>query len=118
MEMHLAHVGGEQELDGLADVVVDAAALLHRAHDGGEVVVRQHHIRHVLGNVGAGDAHTHADISGLDGRRVVDAVTGHGGDIAGIAPRVDDAGLMLWLYAGIHGDIGGIPSQTPRRSWR
>ena len=52
----LAHVGAKQELDGLADVVVDAAAFLDGADYGGEVVVREHHVRDVLGDVRAGDA--------------------------------------------------------------
>ena len=104
----LAHVGGQQELDGLADVVVDTAALLHRAHNGGKVVVRQHHIRHIFGDVSAGDAHTHADIGGFDRGRVIDAVAGHGGDVTGIAPCVDDAGLMLRLYPGVHSNMGEL----------
>ena len=98
---HLAHVGAQQELDGLADVIVDAAAFLHCAHDGGKVVVRQHHVRHVLGNVGAGDAHAHADICALDGGCVVDAVAGHSGNGAVGLPRIDDAHLMLRLHTGV-----------------
>ena len=102
---HLAHVGGQQELDGLADVVIDPAALLHGAHDGGKVVVRQHHVRHVLGDVRAGDAHAHADVGALDGGGVVDAVAGHGGDEARLAPGVYDAGLVLGLYARVDADV-------------
>jgi len=98
---HLAHVGAQQELDGLADVVVDPAALLNGAHDGGEVVVGQHHVGHVLGHVGAGDAHAHADVGGLDGGGVVDAVAGHGGDAAPLLPGVDDAHLVLGLHPGV-----------------
>ena len=98
---HLAHVAGQQELDGLADVVIDPAALLHGGDDGGEVVVAEHHVRHVFRYVRAGDAHAHADIRGLDGGRVVDAVAGHGGDGALAPPGVDNADLMLRLYPGI-----------------
>src|SRR5699024_6495459 len=99
---HLAHVGGQQELDGLADVGVDAAAFLHSAHDGGKVVVGQHHVGHVLGDVGAGDAHAHADVGRLDGGGVVDAVAGHGGDGAVALPGGDDAHLVLRLDAGVN----------------
>ena len=73
----LRHVRAQQELDGLADVVIDPAAFLHRAHDCGEVVVRQHHVCDVLRNVRTGDAHAHADVRALYARRVVDAVAGH-----------------------------------------
>ena len=98
---HLTHVAGQQELDGLADVVIDPAALLHGGDDGGEVVVAEHHVRHVFRHVRAGDAHAHADIRGLDGGRVVDAVAGHGGDGALAPPGVDNADLMLRLHPGI-----------------
>ena len=63
----LAHVRAEQELDGLADVVVNAAAFLDRADDRGEVVVREHHVGHVFRHVRTGDAHADADVGGLDG---------------------------------------------------
>ena len=98
---HLAHVAGQQEADGLADVVVNPAALGHGAHDGGKVVVGEDHVRHVFGDVGAGDAHADADIGGLDGGGVVDAVAGHGGDGSPAAPGADDADLVLRLDPGI-----------------
>src|SRR5699024_5239230 len=103
---HLAHVGGQQELDGLADAVVDAAAFADRVDDGGKVVVGQHHVGHVLGHVGAGDAHADADVGGLDGGRVVDAVAGHGGDGAALLPGGDDADLVLGLHAGVDAVLG------------
>ena len=99
---HLAHVGGQQELDGFADVVVDAAAFLHGGHDGGKVVVCQHHIGHVLGHVGAGDAHTDADIRHFQGGGIVDAVPRHGRDGAAAAPGRHNAGLVFGLHPGIH----------------
>ena len=99
---HLAHIGGQQELNGLADIVVDTAALAYGAHDGGKVVVGQHHIRHILGNVGAGDAHAHADVGGFDRRGVVDAVAGHSRHSPPLAPCVNDADLMLRLHTGVH----------------
>ena len=98
---HLAHVRAEQELDGLAYVVVDAAALTYGGDDRREVVVGEHHVRDVFRHVRAGDAHADADVGGLDGRRVVHAVARHGRDGAAAAPRVHNAHLVLRLDAGI-----------------
>jgi hypothetical protein len=70
-------------------------AFLHRGDDGGEVVVQQHHVGGFLGNVGAGDAHGHADVGLLERRRVVDAVAGHGHDVAAVLQRLDDLELVL-----------------------
>ena len=99
---HLGKVGRKQELDDLADVVVDATALFAGTDDGGEVVVGEHHVGNVLGDVGTGDAHAHADVGTLDGRGVVDAVARHGHDLVARLPSLDDAGLMLGLNAGVH----------------
>ena len=98
----LGKVGRKQELDDLADVVVDTATLFAGTDDGGEVVVGKHHVGDVLGNVGAGDAHTHADVGALDGRGVVDAVARHGDDLVTRLPSLDDTGLVLGLDAGVH----------------
>ena len=102
---HLAHVRAEQELDRLADVAVHAAAFLDSADYRCKVIVREHHVGGVLGDVGAGDAHADADVGGLDAGRVVDAVACHGGDVARLAPCVYDAGLVLRLDAGVDADI-------------
>ena len=50
---------------------------------------------------GQGDAHAHADIGGLDGGGIVDAVAGHGGDGTPILPRRNNADLVLRLDTGI-----------------
>ena len=73
----LAHIGAQEELNGLADVVVNPTALLYSPHNGGKIVIRQDHIRHIFGHVRTGDPHTHANVCGLDGGRVVDAVASH-----------------------------------------
>ena len=99
---HLGKVGRKQELDDLADVVVDAATLFAGTDDGGEVVVGKHHVGDVLGNVGTGDAHADADVGTLDGRGVVDAVARHGHDLVARLPSLDDTGLVLGLDAGVH----------------
>src|SRR5699024_3289287 len=55
-----------------------------------------------LGDVGARDAHAHADVGSLDGGGVVDAVAGHGGDGAVGLPGGDDAHLVLRLHTGVN----------------
>src|SRR5919112_6467088 len=78
----LGRVARKQVLYEFADVVVDDPALLHRGDDGRKVVVGQDHISSLFGDVGAGYAHRHADISSLQGRGVVYSVAGHGDDMA------------------------------------
>ena len=53
----------------------------------------------VLGDVGARDAHRHADVGLLERRRVVDAVAGHRHDVAVALQRVDDPQLVLRRHA-------------------
>ena len=63
--------------------------------DGGEVVVGEHHPRRLLGDVGAGLAHRHADRRLLEGRGVVHSVAGHRDDLAPRLERPDDPQLVL-----------------------
>ena len=100
----LGRVGGQQVAHEAADVGVDAPPLLDRRDDGGEVVVLEDHVRGFLGDVGAGDAHGHADVRLAQRRRVVHAVTGHGHDRALLAPGIDDAQLLLGVGAGVDAD--------------
>lgn len=58
----LTDVGGDEVPDELLHVVVDGAALLDGGHDGGEVVIGQHHLGGGLGDGGSG-AHGDADLS-------------------------------------------------------
>ena len=102
---HLGQVGGQKELDGFADVRVNPASFLYRRHDGGEIIVRQNHVSHVLRYVGSGDTHADADVRALDGGRVVYAVSGHGRDHALGLPALYDADLMLRLHAGVYGKL-------------
>lgn len=40
----LSYVGGDEVSDELFHVVVDSTAFLYRGHNGGEVIVSQHHL--------------------------------------------------------------------------
>ena len=55
-------VGGQDVGEELADVGVDGAALLDGGDDAGEVVVQQHHVGGLAGDVGAAQAHGDADV--------------------------------------------------------
>ena len=83
-----------------ADVGERRAALLDGGDDGGEVVVEQHEVGGLAGDVGAGAAHRDADVGRVQGRAVVDAVAGHGDDVAPGLQRVGDAQLVLGLDPG------------------
>ena len=76
------HVRGQQVHQILLNVPEDDAPFLDRGDDGGEVVVRERHLGRFPGHVGACDAHGDADVGLLERRRVVDAVSGHGDDVA------------------------------------
>jgi hypothetical protein len=56
----------------------------------------------LFGHVGAGDPHGDADIGALERGRVVDAVSGHGDDVALALERAHDAQLVLRVDAGEH----------------
>ena len=91
----LAGVGGHGIADKLADIVIDAAPFFHRGDDGGIVIVQEHHVRGLFGNIGASNAHGNADIGALESRSVIDAVAGHGDDVALLLQSLDDLELML-----------------------
>ena len=78
----LRDIARDQELDHLLDVAVDPPAFADRLFDGGEIVVEEDHIRRVLGDVRARDAHRDADVRLFEGGAVVDAVPRHRGDFA------------------------------------
>ena len=100
-EEHLPGVAGEEIVHELLDVVVDAAAFLDRDHDRGEVVVGEHHVGRLAGDVGAGTPHRDPDVGGFDRRGVVDAVAGHRHHVAERLERLHDPQLVLGRDAGI-----------------
>jgi hypothetical protein len=61
-DRHFGDVATEDVADELADVVEDHPVDAHGRDDAGEVVVLEHHVGGVLGDIGAGDAHGHADV--------------------------------------------------------
>ena len=99
----LAEVGGEQELNRLADIVVNPPAFLHCGNNGGKIVVRKHHISHIFRHIRTGNAHPDSDIRRFNRGRIVDAVARHRGDHAALFPCAHDAHLMLRLHACING---------------
>mmetsp|Transcript_111160 Transcript_111160/g.278317 ORF Transcript_111160/g.278317 Transcript_111160/m.278317 type:complete len:556 (+) Transcript_111160:333-2000(+) len=90
----LRNFGTEGVHDGFPEVGAAETALLDAVDDGREVVVLQHDIRSVLGDLGPADAHSDADLCLLQRRRIVDAVTSHRADIA-------DA-IVAVLLVGLH----------------
>ena len=86
----------------LRNVVVDAPSGLDRRGYGGEVVVGEDHGGRLAGHVGARAAHRHADVGPAQRGRVVDAVAGHGDDLALGAQRVGDPELGLRRAAREH----------------
>ena len=99
---HLTRIGSKQELNRLADVVVNAPALFNGGNDSCKIIVRKHHIGNIFCNIRARDAHAHADIGCFDGSCIVHAVAGHCGNFASPLPCLDNAHLVFGLHAGIH----------------
>ena len=106
---HLADVRRQQVAQELADIVEDGAALLDCGDDRREVVVGEHHVGGLFGDVGARNPHCDANVGLLERRRVVDAVAGHRHDRAGPPQCVDDLQLVLRIDARIHGDVRNRP---------
>ena len=77
----LREIVGEDVRHELAHVRVDGAPLADGGDDRGEVVVGDDDVRRLFRHVAAALAHGHADVGGLQGRGVVDAVARHGHDL-------------------------------------
>ena len=52
------------------------------AYNGGEVVISQDHVTGFFSYFCAGDAHGYSNISQLQGRRIIDAISCHGCNVA------------------------------------
>ena len=57
--------------------------------DGREVVISENHTGRFFAHRRAGDTHGDADVGVFQGRRIVDAVTSHGNDMAARPPTSD-----------------------------
>ena len=62
---------------GAVQVGVHAAPQGDRLHQIGKAVVEQHQISGFARHGGAAPAHGHADVGGLEGRRIVNSIAGH-----------------------------------------
>lgn len=82
-------------LERLPDVVVNATAFFDGGDDRGEVVIRDDHVRCLLGDFRAGLAHGNSDVRTLDGRSVIDPIAGHRDHRVTRFPRADDPQLVL-----------------------
>lgn len=97
---------GDRQMDGkdiahrLAQIVVDAPAEADGLHDRAEIFVEQDERRRLARHVGAAAAHGDANVGGLQGRRIVDAVAGHGDDFSRSLEREDDMQFLRRHDAG------------------
>ena len=101
---HLAQVARQEIGDEPANVAENDAAFANRLDDGREGIVEQDHRRGLPRDVGAAQAHRHADVGLPQRRRVVDAVAGHRDDVAGSLVGFDKREFLRRAYAGEDGD--------------
>src|SRR3546814_11565909 len=73
------------------------------------MVVEEHHGGGFLRRLGPLDAHGYADIGLLERRRIVDAVAGHGDNLALRLQSANDAQLVLWAGPGEDRDAVAEP---------
>ena len=81
------------------------ATLFDRRDDGGEIVVRQHHVGCLLGYLGTTYAHRDADVRDLQRRRVIDAVAGHRDHMTIGLQRLRNRLLVFRCDAGKHRNL-------------
>ena len=91
----LGDVVGEVVGEETADVYERGAALLDGGHDGIELIIEQHQVSGLAGDVGSRPTHGDADVGFVQRWSVVDPVTGHGDDVAPPPKRPGDAQLVL-----------------------
>ena len=84
--------------------------------DRAEIVVEQHDRRRLARDVGPATAHRDADVRRLQRGGIVDAVAGHGDDLAVGLQRLDDAQLLLGHDAREDGDGAARAAPARRRS--
>mmetsp|Transcript_28004 Transcript_28004/g.69930 ORF Transcript_28004/g.69930 Transcript_28004/m.69930 type:complete len:519 (+) Transcript_28004:1557-3113(+) len=74
-------------------------------HNGGEVVVGQHHVARLLRNLSPSDAHSDPDVGLLERGGVVDTVARHGSDLTEFSQNLNDKLFVLRLSAAEHGAL-------------
>ncbi len=77
------------------NVSVDDPPLLDGTDDAGEVVVGDHHVGVLLGDLGPLDAHGDTDVRFFQGRGVVHSVARHGDNVPLLLQCLDDLQLVL-----------------------
>ena len=95
----LGEAAGEGVAQEPADVVVDAPALADGDRHGGQVVVDQHQVGGLPGDLRAA-AHRHPDVGPAQRRCVVDPVAGHRHHVPAVLQGGDDVELLRRLGAG------------------
>lgn len=103
---HSDDVDGELELEELAHVVVDVAAVHNGSQDGAEVVIEELDIASALGDVRASDAHGEADIGAVKSGGVVGAIASDGDGLSVADQAVDEHELVVGLGSGHDLDLG------------
>ena len=106
------NVGRKRVRDGLLEVVKDETTFFDTIHDGGEVVIHENHVSRFLGNILTGDTHGDTDVTLLERRGVVDAITGDGDDFAASLAVFDDQELVCRRHARPN-DLLVIESRVP-----
>ena len=74
----------------MPDVVKEGLPLLNRRQDGADVIVHEDHVCSLLAHTRTRTPQRHADLSHLQCRCVIDAVAGHGDNIAPALVRLHD----------------------------
>ena len=101
---YFPQITGYQVENELADIGIDDPSFLYRGHDGGEVVVGEHHVGCLFGDISASDAHGHTYVRSLKCRSVIHSVTCHGYYVPLPSQCLHNAHLVLWRDPGI--DVG------------
>mmetsp|Transcript_613 Transcript_613/g.1781 ORF Transcript_613/g.1781 Transcript_613/m.1781 type:complete len:487 (+) Transcript_613:2694-4154(+) len=97
---HLAHVAAYHVPNESFHVVVNSPSLPHSTDNGGEVVIGEHHVTRLLGNLCSSNTHCDTNVRQGESRCVVHPISCHGNDIASIClQKANNILLVLWLCA-------------------
>ena len=96
---NLRNVGRERVSDRLLEVIEDETTFFNTVDDGGKVVIHENHVGGFLGNILTGDTHGDTNVTLLEGRSVVDTVTGDGDDFTTTLAVFDNQKLVSRRHA-------------------